>query len=377
MRTPKLAVLLAFALAWPEVGRATDAPHDASSGADCQSCHLLHNALGSSLTIDSTMFALCSRCHNDPQYGKGFGLPWNTNAQASPGAGGAHHSWTGSINSPSAGALPPTLPALKSYVTNGNLKCSTCHDPHGLPGTDPGYRSFAPDAQHVSLRVGAANAPLANPNGPRGTGTMTVATVTAAATAKGYLVEILTAAPAVTFRLSNDGGKSWWGWDGAAWVAGNASGRPIGANLALDDGTNALVTFSADPLAFKVGDQWRFYVSYPLLRATNVNGELCEDCHRPRRQSTADVEGSGAIAPNAGVMFSHPVGEKLHKSYDRVNLGTGVTAILDANGAVQGGAGADANPTNDLELDAAGNVRCTSCHAPHNADSNSLTVDPR
>ena len=56
------------------------------------------------------------------------------------------------------------------------------------------------------------------------------------------------------------------------------------------------------------------------------------------------------------------------KGYDRATP-------LDGNGADQGAAGADSNPTNDLPLDGSGNVQCLSCHAVHYADSNTLTVD--
>ena len=55
--------------------------------------------------------------------------------------------------------------------------------------------------------------------------------------------------------------------------------------------------------------------------------------------------------------------------------------ILDADGTV-GESSTDAlsggaNPSNDLVLGTGGVVGCTTCHAPHNADSNSLTVEVR
>ena len=39
--------------------------------------------------------------------------------------------------------------------------------------------------------------------------------------------------------------------------------------------------------------------------------------------------------------------------------------------------GYNGNATNDYLLDGSGAVQCTTCHAVHNADSNSLTVDKR
>ena len=68
---------------------------------------------------------------------------------------------------------------------------------------------------------------------------------------------------------------------------------------------------------------------------------------------------------------SHPVGVTLNANgggYDR-------TAPLDANGAPQGSPGEDANPTNNLKLDASGRVHCLSCHGMHYADGNALTED--
>jgi hypothetical protein len=72
-----------------------------------------------------------------------------------------------------------------------------------------------------------------------------------------------------------------------------------------------------------------------------------------------------------GTPKSHPVGVALNangRGYDRA-------APLDGNGAAQGGAGTDANPTNDLVFDAAGNVQCLTCHGVHYVDSNTLSVD--
>jgi len=71
--------------------------------------------------------------------------------------------------------------------------------------------------------------------------------------------------------------------------------------------------------------------------------------------------------------LSHPVGAALARSYDR-----DPTLILDANGAsTQAGAGNDGIATNDIRLSPTNKVTCLSCHSIHNADSNSLSADPR
>ena len=124
---------------------------------------------------------------------------------------------------------------------------------------------------------------------------------------------------------------------------------------------------SAAAASFAAGDRYRFYVSYPLLRAPNASAEMCEDCHADRVMQHGAVEGPNV---NWASFYSHPVGEALGangKAYDRA-------APLDANGAAQ--PGGDANPTNDLNV-FGGAVRCLTCHSPHNADSNSQTTDAR
>jgi hypothetical protein len=83
--------------------------------------------------------------------------------------------------------------------------------------------------------------------------------------------------------------------------------------------------------------------------------------------SSVRVRGADFVKPNGSTLFSHPVGETLGsngQAYDR-------TMILDANGASSQTVG-DGVAHNDLVL--RGNtVMCTTCHAVHNGDSNSLT----
>ena len=115
-----------------------------------------------------------------------------------------------------------------------------------------------------------------------------------------------------------------------------------------------------------MGDRWDFYVSYPMPRMSMDNSLICENCHVQRVQTAAYVESGG----DGVKVFSHPVGEALSKSYDRLP-----SAILDANGQSQ--ATGDGLATNNLALGTGDTVRCLTCHNPHNADSNSLTEDLR
>lgn len=356
---------------------AIDAPHDKSFtvGDDCTTCHALHNATGAGLINQPTNFTLCANCHNPSATGGRLGYPWGTGDQATPGSGGEHHHWDSLANNATYGAVAPDANSadpdtrqMGIRVKNGYLQCSTCHNQHsntlGPQGT-----------QHTNIPVGSAQ------NNVSGSGNcqLTLNQPAADAAARGYLVQLTTDGNVGTakFKFSNDGGLSWFVEGGAACADAACSNATVtGANKQLNDTTKVTVTFTQPPpvtacsgTALTGGpDNWKFYVSYPFLRVTNVNSSMCEKCHTARVQSAAYVEGGG----DGVKVFSHPSGPgvTLGRSYDRAS-----TALLDANGALQ--TTGDGNPTNDLRLGTDNTVRCMTCHYPHNADSNSLTVDVR
>ena len=350
-----VAVLAFVALSRPVV--ALDGPHSGVFGEDCLSCHTLHNAPGASLTSVAGNANLCFSCHNVA--GNYFGQ-WNESAQAIPGVSGVSHSWSGAANG--MGATPPAAGTeMGLRLPGGDLQCSTCHDQHD-------YSASAGGTQHVSSvsrLVGTS-------------GTVTLRQPPATAIPRGYLLQLTTGGDvgAATFRISHDG-RTWLGWNGAAWASGVATGRPTGAPVSLDDPAGLDVDFVG---TFAVGDRYRFYVGQKFLRVPNTDAALCTTCHVDRNQSWQNVEGTGnhagtgvAVVPGATV-FSHPIGVGLNangRGYDRAPGG-----VLDADGQPQPSAG-DGNPSNDLRFSTSGNLTCLSCHAPHNADSNSLTVDPR
>ena len=157
------------------------------------------------------------------------------------------------------------------------------------------------------------------------------------------------------FRYSKDNGASWF------------PTRAAGIDVLLDSGVTA--SFGAG--SYVVGERWELSAGWPFLRAAldtgdnGVGSEYCRDCHRTWVMDHNDVE------LYDGGYKSHPVGVGLNangQGYDRATP-------LDGNGADQGGGSADANPTNDMTLDGAGNVQCLSCHGVHYADSNTRTVD--
>ncbi|MHB8877724.1 MAG: cytochrome c3 family protein [Myxococcaceae bacterium] len=321
-----------------------------SPGTTCDSCHTLHKAAGATITSVAGNYNLCMSCHSS----RGTTFNWPLEYQAQPGGQGRSHRWDADAVNAAYGAQAPTHPDMVGRLPGGKLQCSTCHDQH------TGANAFK-GTQRTSVAVGAAITRTAG----TGTGTLALDQPAAGATAKGYRIAMVVAGspPDATFRVSNDNGVSWWGWSGGAWTAGAAAGCPTGANVALNDGANVKVTFAG---AFLADDVWNFYVSYPFLRIANDTGQLCENCHVPRVQSAAYVESGG----DGTKVFSHPVGEALSKGYDRA-----AGALLDADGQLQ--STGDGLKTNDLSLDTASKVRCTSCHNPHNTDSNSLTEDLR
>jgi predicted CXXCH cytochrome family protein len=342
---------LAAAALLPLAAAALDGPHSGVFGEDCDSCHTGHNSFGTSLTTYEANANLCFSCHDASTY---FGL-WNDLVdQAVPGVSGHSHSWSGAATNAQRGATAPGAP-MGQHLSSGNLKCSTCHDTHN-------YQQSAGGSQHASAVTRAVNGLGGN---------VTLHPPLAGAIARGYLIDIVTAggAGAAKFRVSHDG-KTWRGWDGAwvDWVDGVTGGRTTGADVALDDPSNAVtVDFTG---SFAIGDRYKFYVGQAFLRVPNGEDAMCTTCHASR-----DMTHTAWSGPTTGnTVFSHPVGEGLNANtlgHDRAP-----NAILDADGATTQLTG-DSEPTNNLNLSASGKVTCTSCHAPHNADSNSLTPDKR
>jgi hypothetical protein len=367
MRTTRILLAALLALVAPALASAIDAPHDKSFLPNgCQDCHQLHNALGSSLTTQVTMSDACMSCHSTHGGANHrLGFPWTGTEQATLGTDGVHHRWDAIVTNAAAGAVAPSDPEMSRRVIAGRLECSVCHNQHAA------NKAFSPTtSMNVSIAVGASKTATGNfPAAvPAGTASLTMVSANAAtALPKGYKLRVLAG---TRLSVSYDGGISWFmptTSSGAAWVpdAATPAGGPyvVGSPMSLEGGA-LVVSLSAGAA---VNDYWDFFVSFPMLRSPNLTGSACLSCHQDRAQGHGDVESGGD-----GVrVFSHPIGEALNtnaKGYD-------LAAPLDADGGAPGNG--DTNATNDLLLGSGNVVTCTSCHAPHNADSNSLTVDPR
>lgn len=368
MTTSWRQLTMAAALVAPLCALAVDSPHDASyTSGSCTECHALHIATGGS--GQPTPASLCMECHT--RTGRPAKVNWLSSEQAVAGTpAGKHHNWERSVTNAQSDALPPEHPLMAQRTPGGVLQCATCHDLHKANAAN------APNSISSSIGVNAA----ANPTSG-GTGrTLSLSTLPANARAAGYRIKITAGN---TFIVSHDFGKpaaqtTWYAFSGGVWTAGlpgvEGIGKPfaVGVAVTVDNLAPAVnpnpisVTFGGTPVA---GDYWDFYVSYPFVRAFNAAGEMCVDCHRDRLQDHYTTRGSPGYGWG-GKAFSHPVYQAPGDNgggYDRATP-------LDANGAVQGTGGADANRTNDIKLQS-GLVTCISCHSPHGADSNSLTVD--
>lgn len=356
-RTTALAVLLITAIGAGVY--AGDDPHGNAFSVQCLSCHANHKAAGQNLTGAISNESVCRSCHN--LAGTASRYPGERLHKSDlAGRLGASHAWNVAPTNAAAGAGLPSNPQMAVRLVNTNVACSTCHNQHVNDAASVASGTAGSQTQAVPVRIAGS-----------GTGTVSY-NAGGNAAAKSYLLEIVETGGNVgtaRFRLSNDGGLSWFGWSGSAWIAyvvGN--GRLTGAGIPLNDGTSVSVTFSG---SFVVGDRIRFYVGYPFLRASldsgsNATGKrFCRDCH------SAWAMDHVAVGTYDGAWKSHPVGVALNANaggYDR-------TVPLDGNGRVQGQAGADANGTNDLMLAGDATVQCLSCHGMHHADGNTNTVD--
>lgn len=396
MRTLKLLVLSAiFAALAALPAAAIEAPHDGSfNAASCDGCHMLHGSTGGTLLgLYSDNNASCIGCHfNSASSTQAHDLKnWNAADQGTPGTSGIHHKWDADAVNLTLGTTAPADADMARVTAEagGKIQCSTCHDQHGSPSSpSKANAGTAPFTSPIAPLTNAA------PTGGTYTGsaTMRITTATSAATAQGYRI-VLVRQSSTTFKIAiqaDDTVESgyvayWWNYVGSAWAKGDASGGAggtvfaMGNTVTLGAGTptaGITVTFAG---TLNAGDapEWKFYVSYPFLRASNSisvspNG-ICVQCHADRVMGHGCVDGTDCAAD--GRYFSHPVGEALGTNTGLQDL-TSAT-MLDADGTAQNAGTGDGIVTNNIPLGAGGVVGCLSCHAPHNADSNSLTADKR
>lgn len=369
-------VAVALFVVAPVSALAIEAPHLTSQG--CGACHMGHNAQGASLT-SLVATSLCDSCHISPSSFQGDGsdgLPFGTADQAQAGVSGTSHSWTGLATNSTLGTTAPdpnsadtVISAMGRHLDGTKLKCTTCHDVHDADGNSGTAHASKGWATNIPTTAGS------------GTGTLQLTAVLPGAKPAAYWIKYVATNQ---FKISHDPGlspssTSWWGYSttlgwGTPDTGNFAAGKTFAtAPVTLDDGKTT-VTFSSG--TYSTNQAWtKFYVSFPFLRGDP--GRMCVSCHKTRNMTYTNVEGTGSL-PGGGTItlgstvFSHPVNQPLNVNagnYDR-------SAILDADGGSQTPTG-DGNTSNDLVTNSAGNVTCVSCHHVHNADSSSVTTDPR
>lgn len=156
-----LFILFISIILYTDYTFALDPPHDSSNPLEpvnCNSCHVLHNAPGTSLTKNASNANLCMSCHVDPG-GWASEKPFNTNMEAVPGTRGQSHSWSGAM----PGSSSPnnqyglrarndlTSSAIRAQLTKFSdvATCSCCHNQHSQ--TNAPWDPFAPgvgDGRH-------------------------------------------------------------------------------------------------------------------------------------------------------------------------------------------------------------------------------------
>ena len=342
---PLIATLLALGVGVRLA--AQDAPHWTGTqiAIDCTTpCHITHHAIGGGLTTSAANVNLCQSCHNPA--GLAGDLPINTADSAVPGVSGSSHAFEAAATNPFTGAEEPLNPHMLARLMDGQVVCSTCHNQHSAEAVFGGQPRISPARQVTVLGS---------------TGVLTSGGSYSGADGTWYLVGIVTAGDQSTalFRYSKDNGISWFPTPPATLVAGT--------DIALDSGVT--VTFGTGNYA--ADERWEFSASWPFLRAALDSGDnsfgdaYCRDCHR------SWVMDHNSVHTYDGNYKSHPVGVFL----DANGMGYDRSVPLDGNGAEQGSADMDANPTNDFLFDDGGLVQCLSCHGVHYVDSNTLSVD--
>lgn len=368
MRMHWLAKLGAVAVALsPMAGRAALlAPHDKSfTDGDCVNCHNLYD---STVLGGLDYSGGCNGCHA----GRTSTLAFPTaDAEAKPGVKGTHHSWSGFVENSLYGSTKPTNPLVASKLVDGQrLQCAVCHDLHSEGA------GSAPGSVHTVPVAGVATLPNSNANlVTPGTERLTI--TTPGSLSRGYRLKLVAPNAYIISTAASVTPIRWLNFVGGVWVAG-VDNPPVAQARTFTAG-NAHLINPAEPTGMSIsldatgvaGDQWDLLVTFPGLRVTTVEDQICLSCHKPMDMKTARVAGRDPSYPVDGTrVFGHPTGEALGSN----GLNTDRAAILDANGATQ--AAGDGNSTNDLVLKS-GVVRCTTCHAVHGADSNSQTVDVR
>jgi predicted CXXCH cytochrome family protein len=337
-----IALILAILLTGAAAVVAVDPPHGSF---DCSACHSLHGASGAGLTNQPDNATLCIVCHSPA--GDASDKPLASSMIAVPGTSGHSHSWESSMPAAPTTADSPyglvaiselTIPGLRTsaqrYDDLGEgITCGVCHNQHsqaGLPWDPVIMDSGTTDNN------GAADGSTVV-NSTAGWGVLTGFNVKVTSGTHSGEVRTIQSNTATTLTVSPP-----------------FSGQIFGG-----------VTYEIDD-----DDAWHF------MRVSNDLNQLCEDCHRWR--TTVNETDTRTYTGNRK---SHPIVSNLTSDVTNSARFVG-DAPLENNGSTQTGApryagngSGDAVVTNNIIFDAAGKLRCLSCHGVHYSDSDAATEE--
>ncbi|MEK6606517.1 MAG: cytochrome c3 family protein, partial [Myxococcota bacterium] len=401
MKAARRALLAALGLA--ASARAVDPPHDPVNLPNtCEDCHIAHNASGLSLTTVAGNANLCITCHATK------GLNWAAADQAVPGTSGSSHRWDGLATNASYGVAEPInqslLTRLYGYTSdNPNKKviCSTCHNQHTqanvpVDPTAPAYGGAGTGrGRHFQRIANTADAMCTDCHRSRDV-TQTPASDprTYSGSALSHRVKMAIPAASTFFSPPRDladygtataGAATTLTDSGKAWVGGALVGRFVtfksgaNANVTREITANTATQLTFDLLASAIVAGVTYEISGAAQVAVNVgtatSGSLTT------LNDTSKAWGAGTLVGQV-IRFTSAGANKNVTRVLTGNTATQVSWVGNLPAAVVAGntyeIDADGNLTNNAILTggyASGNVLCSSCHAPHYADSNSTTYD--
>ena len=402
-----------YFLVFSGIAMAASDPHSGTGyeNVSCNSCHMLHNALGSSLTNNASNPNLCMSCHVSG--GSATNWPFSSGDQATPGVSGTSHRWDGDMT-PNVGPLnlvagnannkyglrtagELTIPALKTYmqVFSNVVTCSVCHQQHNQSNTP--YDAFSYNSSGGDGGGAATGGSLNTLSDTTKTswtaphqwatytlvipGSVNASSIGAVKTISTSTTDTLTVSSNFsvaiqagdTYYITKTGSTSDYGTAtggsttsvvaGKAWAVNQWAGYYVkmtsGANVGLRRriGSNDPTTLTipaAEAFPSPVANTDKFYItsSRHLMRISNALNELCVDCHYYR---TPGSKPGGTISQTDVRTWdnnkkSHPIGKKLSEVSDPAQFNASFLEPQAAGWAQQGGTRYQSNGTGDSNL---------------------------
>ncbi len=292
--------------------RASDPPHDGSKNIQCLSCHQTHNAPGTTLTAVAGNVNLCLSCH-----------------------------------------MPGGLASAKALVA-GNQALPAPGLPAGTTAAGTSHRWDSGPAGHISYGGGAAT---------QSTGLLVPQGAYTGPYAKTYTITITTPGNVGTARFS---------WTATVPGGGSGTNMATATTVALDQGVSMGFVNGAGT-SFQLNDKWNLYVRPDLrapvtadLAARIQNGQImCSTCHNEHSQAAMPFD---PAARTGGSRHFQRVANDSNQMCTDCHAARNVASAAGGSHPVGVSIpGGNFKSPATVPLDAAGNVRCMTCHAVHYA----------